>query len=291
MIPQPPNWLCRPTAVFLTHHLQHIPALQGWVVACPRPILVSTKMPRPLCRPGSMQPSLSHLPSLCFCLQLFVCLIFPFFGGFHPSFLCWLATVSPSSCVSTGISTHSFLPISTIPFPQSSVILLLPSFFPAAIRAHQIPEQLCKAISGSSLIPGGGEQSWTIRLFHAAPILLNTTTSVGLWAHLCRWPCEHPWPRWGSHSGIQHRGAHLATLLCPCACPLSASPPWRSLGGVFGGGRASVAGLMCRACCREFPRSLRSPAHPSCCWIYELCVCFVIKQLIALEFLISFGGW
>lgn len=32
-------------------------------------------------------------------------------------------------------------------------------------------------------------------------------------------------------------------------------------------------------------------AHPSCCWIYELCVCFVIKQLIALEFLISFGGW
>lgn len=76
-----------------------------------------------------------------------------------------------------GISIHPPQPFLSprfhhpLPLPSvRSAIPLLPSVFAAAIRANQIPEQLCKAISGFPLIPRGGEQSWTIRLFHAAPV-------------------------------------------------------------------------------------------------------------------------
>lgn len=161
-----------------------------------------------------------------------------------------------------GISIHSPQPFFSPHFhhplplpPVHSTIPLLPSVFPAAIRAHQIPEQLCKPISGSSLIPGGGEQSWTIRLFYAAPSLINTITNVGLWAQLCHWPIEHPWPRWHSQGGIQHggcsRGAHLATLLLPLCLPSVWITPFEEPGECFWWGqslcgRADVQGLLQR---------------------------------------------
>lgn len=86
-------------------------------------------------------------------------------------------------------------------------------------------------------------------------------------------------------------GVLLAPPPAPSPALMPENPIFWLLGGAFGRDAALPAGPMRGVCCREFPRSLGSTAHPSCCWIYELCVCFVIKQLIALEFLISFGGW
>lgn len=201
-----------------------------------------------------------------------------------------------SNCPPPALSSYFHHPL---PLPSvGSAIPLLPSVFPAAIRANQIPEQLCKAISGFPLIPRGGEQSWTIRLFHAAPSLINTINNTGRWAHLCHQcnrtghgPASIPGRAGCPTVGRGAWGAPGSTPGCPPSDPAPDHPVLGAWGAAFWGGTASPAGPMHGVCCREFPCLLRSPAHPSCCWIYELCVCFVIKQLIALEFLISFGGW
>lgn len=118
----------------------------------------------------------------------------------HPSFLCWpflsLSFFMHALTLSQGFPSDP-LDLSFPRFHHSlslasilSAIPLLPSVFPAAIRANQIPEQLCKAISAFPLIPRGGEQSWTIRLFRAAPSLINTINNRVRRAHLCcQWVC------------------------------------------------------------------------------------------------------
>lgn len=264
MIPQPPNWLCHPTMrllCFPPSPAHPSPAGLGWGLSKTHSCIHQVSCPGCSMGPGSTQPSLSHLPSLCFCLQFFVCLIFPFFLSFA-SIISLLA--SPFSfplnvCLQGFPSIHSPQPFLSPHFhhplplpPVHSPIPLLPSAFPAAIRANQIPEQLCKAISGSSLIPGGGEQSWTIRLSHAAPSLINTTTNMGLWEHLCP-----PGPaNTSGHTGTAMVGSSMEGDPEEHSCPPSSCPcvwitPFEEAGGCFWWGqslcgRAHVQGLLQR---------------------------------------------
>lgn len=96
----------------------------------------------------------------------------------------------------------------------------------------------------------------------------------------------------GLEEGKGRSGLPVLLALCsPFPC-IAVSPSTLCFGG---GGeqplRRGWQGRFVLFVSETSPSCAGSTAHPSCCWIYELCVCFVIKQLIALEFLISFGGW
>lgn len=104
----------------------------GWGLAGTRSRLHQPSCPGCSAGPGSLQPSLSRLPSLCFWLQFFVCLVLPFFCCLLPSFLCWpflpFSFFMRAPTLSQGFPSIPpspfFLPVSTIlfPFPLSAAL-------------------------------------------------------------------------------------------------------------------------------------------------------------------------
>ena len=257
----------------------------GWDLAGTHSRLHQASCPCCCAGPGGMQPSLSRLPSLCFWLQFIVCLVFPFFLLLFASIIPLLAFPSSfllhacphpipgiSICPPQPfLSSHSHHPL---PLPSvRSAIPLLPSVFPAAIRANQIPEQLCKAISGFPLIPGGGERSWTIRLFHAGPSLINTINNTGQWPHLCHWwdyaghgpatiPGHAGCPTAGPGTWDAPREHAQPPSSCPCSCPRSGPPCFRSLGECFGGGHSLCCGADARCLLQRISLLAPQPGAP-----------------------------
>lgn len=194
----------------------------------------------PLCLAFLPFVSGSSSLSACFFLLVLSCL--------HPSFLHW-----PFTCLLLRVCSHPIPAIPTrplqpflsshfhhrLPLPSvHSAILLLSSVSPAAIRANQIPEQLCKAVRGFPLIPWGGEQSWAV----AAPQSDEHNnqhgamgTSLLVVGPHWPWPHEHPWL---SHGGSWHKGCPEEPTHPPSLSSRSGSPRFRSLGDAFGGGRS-----------------------------------------------------
>lgn len=221
---------------------------------------------------------LAFLPFVSGSISLFAWffLFFFFFCCLHPSFLHWpslslsffMRAPTPSQGFPSFPPSPFFLHISTILFPFPPSAALSCSFpLPSQLQLELIRylSSSAKLLVASHSSPGGGEQSWTIRLFHAAPSLMNTINNAGRWAHLRRrWDgagrgaasspgCPTAGPGTWDAAGD---GARPPSS-CPCSRPGSEHPVEEPGGWFWRGDAASPGGT-------EAPRLLPriSPLAP-----------------------------